>query len=134
MSNTSTPTPVTDYRAAKIAQRKLVNRIMLGLSMLAMAFGVFWLLWILLDTIRLGLGGLSMQALTAMTPGPNEAGGIANAMFGSFLMVLVATFIGTPIGVMAGIYLAEYDQNGWVGKVTRFVNDILLSSSACSCR
>ena len=128
MSNTSTPTPVTDYRAAKIAQRKLVNRIMLGLSMLAMAFGVFWLLWILLDTIRLGLGGLSMQALTAMTPGPNEAGGIANAMFGSFLMVLVATFIGTPIGVMAGIYLAEYDQNGWVGKVTRFVNDILLSA------
>lgn len=65
--NTNTSTH-HDYRAAKYGRRKLVNTIMLGLSMLAMAFGVFWLLWILLDTIRLGLGGLSVQALTAMTP------------------------------------------------------------------
>ena len=117
-----------DSRAAKFNRRKLVNKLMLSLSMAAMAFGVFWLLWILMDTVRLGIGGLSVETLTAMTPAPNDPGGIANAMFGSFLMVLVATFIGTPIGIMAGIYLAEYDPRGWVGNLTRFVNDILLSA------
>ena len=94
-----------DSRAAKFNRRKLVNKLMLSLSMAAMAFGVFWLLWILMDTVRLGIGGLSVETLTAMTPAPNDPGGIANAMYGSFLMVLVATFIGTPIGIMAGIYL-----------------------------
>ena len=117
-----------DSRAAKFNRRKLVNKLMLSLSMAAMAFGVFWLLWILMDTVRLGIGGLSVETLTAMTPAPNDPGGIANAMYGSFLMVLVATFIGTPIGIMAGIYLAEYDPRGWVGNLTRFVNDILLSA------
>jgi phosphate transport system permease protein len=63
-----------------------------------------------------------------MTPPPNEAGGIANAIYGSFLMVMLATFVGTPIGIMAGIYLAEYDTKGWLGSLTRFVNDILLSA------
>ena len=124
----STVAPARDFRAAKFGRRKLLNRLMLGLSMAAMAFGVFWLLWILMDTIRLGVGGLSAEALTAMTPAPNEPGGIANAIFGSFMMVLVATCIGTPIGVMAGIYLAEYDKQGWLGNVTRFVNDVLLSA------
>ena len=117
-----------DSRSAKFNRRKLVNKLMLSLSMAAMAFGVFWLLWILMDTVRLGIGGLSVETLTAMTPAPNDPGGIANAIFGSFLMVLVATFIGTPIGIMAGIYLAEYDPRGWVGNLTRFVNDILLSA------
>ena len=124
----STVAPAHDFRAAKFARRKLVNKIMLALSMAAMAFGVFWLLWILMDTIRLGINGLSIEALTAMTPAPNEPGGIANAVFGSFMMVLVATCIGTPIGIMAGIYLAEYDRQGWLGSVTRFVNDVLLSA------
>ena len=63
-----------------------------------------------------------------MTPPPNEAGGLANAIYGSFLMVMLATFVGTPIGIMAGIYLAEYDTKGWLGSLTRFVNDILLSA------
>jgi phosphate transport system permease protein len=63
-----------------------------------------------------------------MTPAPNEAGGLANAIWGSFLMVILATFVGTPIGIMAGIYLAEYDPKGWLGSLTRFVNDILLSA------
>jgi phosphate transport system permease protein len=63
-----------------------------------------------------------------MTPPPNEAGGIANALWGSFVMVLLATCVGAPIGIMAGIYLAEYDPKGWLGAVTRFVNDILLSA------
>jgi phosphate transport system permease protein len=98
------------------------------LSLAAMSFGLFWLAWILWETIRLGVGGLSWATLTQMTPAPNEEGGIANAIYGSFLMVLLATFVGTPIGIMAGIYLAEYNTKGVLASVTRFVNDILLSA------
>jgi phosphate transport system permease protein len=115
-------------RQARYAQRKLVNRVALTLSLMAMAFGLFWLCWILFDTILLGVGGLTLDTLTGMTPPPNDAGGLANAIYGSFLMVLLATFVGTPIGVMAGIYLAEFDTKGWLASVTRFVNDILLSA------
>lgn len=117
-----------DAREAKYARRKLVNRVAIALAMAAMAFGLFWLFWILFETIRLGIGGLTMDTLTQMTPPPNEEGGLANAIYGSFLMVLLATFVGTPIGVMAGIYLAEFDTKGWLAVVTRFVNDILLSA------
>jgi phosphate transport system permease protein len=110
------------------ASRKRVNQAALALSLLAMAFGIFWLVWILWDTVRLGIGGMAWATLTQMTPPPNEVGGIANAIYGSFLMVLLATFVATPIGIMAGIYLAEYDLRGWLGSLTRFVNDILLSA------
>ena len=110
------------------ARRKRTNRIALALSLAAMVFGVFWLVWILWETVRLGVGGLSLALFTEMTPPPNEAGGISNAIFGSFIMVLMATFIGTPIGIMAGVYLAEYDGRGWLASTTRFVNDILLSA------
>jgi phosphate transport system permease protein len=78
--------------------------------------------------LRLGIGGLSLALLTEMTPAPNEAGGIANAIWGSLVMVTLATCLGTPIGVMAGVYLAEYNKTGWLASVTRFVNDILLSA------
>jgi phosphate transport system permease protein len=115
-------------REAKYNSRKRVNKIALALSLAAMAFGVFWLIWILWETMRLGVGGLAWATFTEMTPPPNEAGGIANALWGSFLMVTLATFVGTPVGIMAGIYLAEYDPRGWLGNVTRFVNDILLSA------
>ena len=115
-------------REAKFARRKRVNTVALALSLGAMCFGLVWLVWILWETVRLGLGGLAWATLTEMTPPPNEAGGIANAIYGSFLMVMLATFIGTPIGIMAGIYLAEYDSKGWLANVTRFVNDILLSA------
>lgn len=115
-------------RQARYAQRKFVNRIALTLSLMAMVFGLFWLCWILFETIRLGVGGLTLDTLTQMTPPPNDAGGLANAIYGSFLMVVLATFVGTPIGVMAGIYLAEFDTAGWLASVTRFVNDILLSA------
>jgi phosphate transport system permease protein len=119
---------LAQVRAQRYASRKRLNGIALTLSLLAMAFGVFWLIWILWETIRLGLGGLSVALFTQMTPPPNEAGGIANAIFGSFVMVLLATFVGTPIGIMAGVYLAEYDPRGWLASTTRFVNDILLSA------
>ncbi|HUR90721.1 MAG TPA: phosphate ABC transporter permease PstA [Ramlibacter sp.] len=110
------------------ARRKRVNGIALALSLFAMAFGVSWLVWILWETLRQGIGGITWATLVQMTPPPNEDGGLANAMWGSFVMVSLATFVGAPIGIMAGIYLAEYDLKGWLGSVTRFVNDILLSA------
>jgi len=116
-------------RMAKHASRKRINAIALVLSLAAMAFGVFWLIWILIETVRLGVGGLSLSLFTEMTPPPMaETGGLANAIFGSVLMVGMATLIGTPIGILAGIYLAEYGQKTWLGSITRFINDILLSA------
>jgi phosphate transport system permease protein len=115
-------------KAQKFKQRKRVNQVALTLSLIAMGFGLFWLVWILWETIRLGIGGLTMTTLTEMTPPPNEVGGIANAIYGSFLMVSLATFVATPIGIMAGIYLAEYETKSWLANTTRFVNDILLSA------
>ena len=121
-------TVMYDARLAKFMRRKRVNQIALILSLAAMSFGLFWLFWILWETIRLGLGGMSFATLSQMTPAPNEEGGLANAMYGSFLMVLLATCVGTPVGIMAGIYLAEYNTKGWLASATRFVNDILLSA------
>ena len=115
-------------RRANYASRKLVNQVALTLSLLAMSFGLFWLFWILFDTIVLGVSGITWTTMTEMTPPPNDVGGLANAIFGSFLMVGLAALVATPIGIMAGIYLAEFDTRGWLASVTRFVNDILLSA------
>jgi phosphate transport system permease protein len=119
-------------QASKIAKhnsRKRVNVIALVLSMSAMVFGLFWLSWILIETVRLGVGGLSLSLFTEMTPPPQaETGGLMNAIVGSLMMVTLATFVGTPIGVMAGVYLAEFGQKTVLGNVTRFINDILLSA------
>ncbi len=115
-------------RQAKYNQRKRLNQLALTLSMAAMLFGVFWLVWIMWETIRLGLGGMTLALFTEMTPPPNEAGGLANAIFGSLVLVALATLVGTPVGVMAGVYLAEYGKQGWLASTTRFVNDILLSA------
>jgi len=116
-------------RMAMHRRRKRINAIALSLSLGAMAFGLFWLIWILFETFRLGLGGLSLALFTEMTPPPmSETGGLANAIFGSLTMVALATFLGTPIGIMAGVYLAEYGQRTWLGSTTRFINDILLSA------
>jgi phosphate transport system permease protein len=119
---------VNQARQARYNSRKRVNQIALTLSLAAMAFGLFWLVWILWETVRLGVGGLNLALFTESTPPPNEAGGIANAIYGSLVMVFLATFVGTPIGIMAGIYLAEYDVRSWLASTTRFVNDILLSA------
>ena len=114
---------------AVFARRRVINNIALTLSMAAMAFGLFWLIWILFTTVSLGIGGLSISLFTQMTPSPNsDEGGLANAIVGSLIMVTMATLIGTPIGVLAGIYLAEYGGNGWLASLTRFINDILLSA------
>ena len=116
-------------REAKHRHRKRVNAVALALAISSMAFGIFWLLWILFETFRLGLGGLNLAVFTEMTPPPQaDTGGLANAIFGSVMMAGLATLLGTPIGVMAGIYLAEYGQKTWLGHATRFINDILLSA------
>jgi len=126
---TAQATALQASRVSKHARRKRVNAIALTLSLAAMAFGLFWLIWILVETVRLGIGGLSLSLFTQMTPPPqSEDGGLANAIFGSVTMVTLATLIGTPIGILAGIYLAEYGQKTWLGSVTRFINDILLAA------
>jgi phosphate transport system permease protein len=113
----------------RFGRRKFANRLALTLSMGAMLFGLVWLAWILWTTLSLGVGGLSWQLFSQMTPPPNTpGGGLANAIAGSAIMVGLATLVGAPLGVMAGIYLAEYGQRGWLASVTRFVNDILLSA------
>ena len=110
-------------------QRKRMNVVALALSLAAMSFGMFWLAWILFETIRLGIGGIALSVFTEMTPPPQaETGGLANAIAGSVVMVGLATLLGTPIGVMCGIYLAEYGKKTWLGMVTSFINDILLSA------
>lgn len=110
-------------------RRKAVNAVALTLSLAAMAFGLFWLAWILFETIRLGIGGMALSVFTEMTPPPQaDSGGLANAIYGSLVMVLLATALGTPIGILCGIYLAEYGKQTWLGSVTGFINDILLSA------
>jgi phosphate transport system permease protein len=116
-------------RLAMHKSRKRTNAIALTLSLGAMSFGVFWLIWILFETIYLGIGGLNLATFTEMTPPPQgQGGGLANALFGSFAMVGLATLVGTPVGILAGVYLAEYGQKTWLGSAVRFINDILLSA------
>ena len=112
-----------------LARRKLTNRVALTLSLSAMAFGLFWLAWILWTVLQLGISGLSLTLFTEMTPPPGaDVGGLANAIAGSLIMVVLATLLGTPIGILAGVYLAEYGRNHWLGSTTRFINDLLLSA------
>jgi phosphate transport system permease protein len=109
-------------------KRLLVNRINLVMSLATMAFGMTFLLWILWVLFAKGFAALSPALFTQMTPPPGSAGGLANAIYGSVMIVLVATFVSTPIGILAGIYLAEFGKQGWIAPVTRFINDILLST------
>lgn len=109
-------------------RRRLFNRIMMSLSLVTVIFGLFWLFWIIITLLTKGAGSLSWSLFTEITPGPGSAGGLKNAIIGSLLMSAVGTVIGTPIGILAGTYLAEYGQRGWLAPVTRFLNDVLLSA------
>jgi phosphate transport system permease protein len=109
-------------------KRLLVNRFNLVMSMGTMAFGMVFLLWILAVLFLRGFEALSPTLFTQATPPPGQAGGLANAIFGSFVIVTVATFVSTPVGILAGIYLAEFGKDGWIARSTRFINDILLSA------
>ena len=110
------------------ARRRFINGFNLTISLLTMLFGLFWLGWILWTLVAQGFHGLSLTLFTQMTPPPGSNGGLLNAIAGSFAMTMVATLIGTPIGILAGTYLAEFGQRGWLAPTTRFINDILLSA------
>ncbi|MDE1198948.1 phosphate ABC transporter, permease protein PstA [Pseudomonas sp. Bc-h] len=111
------------YRA-----RAFKNMIAMVLSCGATVFGLLWLVWILLTTIINGFQALNLRLFTEMTPPPGSEGGLANAFYGSFLMSGMGLVIGTPIGLMAGIWLAEFARHTKLGNAVRFINDILLSA------
>ena len=93
-------------------RRRIINALSLSISVLAMAFGLFWLGWILWTLLEHGLPGLGAHVFTQTTPAPGSSGGLINAIFGSVMMTAVAVMIGTPIGILAGTYLAEFGQRG----------------------
>src|SRR5258706_12987331 len=109
-------------------RRRRVNALMLFVSGLTMAFGLFWLAWILLTLLHEGFGALTYSLFSQMTPPPGSAGGLLNAIVGSVLMAAMATLIGTPIGILAGTYLAEVGRRRWLPPATRFLNHILLAA------
>ena len=109
-------------------RRKRTNALMMALSVAALAFGLFWLAWILGVLLWEGAGALRLSLFTQMTPPPGQDGGLANAILGSVFMAGAGTLIGTPVGVLAGTYLAEYGRRGWLAPATRFINDVLLSA------
>ncbi len=109
-------------------QRRVVNSFNMVMSMLAVGFGLFWLVWILWTLFSYGLGGINLSVFTQSTPPPGSTGGLANAIYGSLLMTFFGTLIGTPVGILAGVYLAEFGERGWLAPATRFINDILLSA------
>ncbi|HSC97282.1 MAG TPA: phosphate ABC transporter permease PstA [Casimicrobiaceae bacterium] len=109
-------------------RRLFVNRFNLAMSLAAMAFGMLFLFWILAVLVGNGFSALSPALFTQMTPPPGSSGGLLNAIAGSLMIVGTATLVSTPIGILAGIYLAEFGRAGWLANATRFINDILLSA------
>ncbi|WP_348549994.1 phosphate ABC transporter permease PstA [Psychrobacter sp. KFRI-CH2-11] len=110
-------------------KRRWANKLGLGFAMSAMVFGLIWLFWILVTLFVEGFQGMiQMPIFTADTPPPMSEGGLRNAIVGSVMLAFSGLFIGAPIGLMTGIYLSEFAQGSLLGKVTRFLNDILLSA------
>lgn len=124
----SNSTHVVNFSNPVYRRRQWVNKLMLVLSGVTLTFGLFWLFWIILTLLVKGGDALSFSLLTQPTPPPGGQGGLLNAILGSFMMAGVGTLIGTPIGILAGTYLAEYGQRGWLAPATRFLNDVLLSA------
>lgn len=117
------------YNKRLYNKRRFINRLGLGFALSALVFGLFWLIWILMTLFIEGLQGLvEMPVFIADTPPPMGEGGLRNAIVGSVMLAFSGLAIGAPIGMMAGIYLAEFSQGSLLGKVTRFLNDILLSA------
>ncbi len=117
------------YNQRLYRKRRFINRLGLGFAILSITFGLFWLVWILMTLFIEGFQGLiEMPVFLADTPPPMGDGGLRNAIIGSAMLAVSGLAIGTPIGMMAGIYLAEFSHGSLLGKVTRFLNDILLSA------
>jgi phosphate transport system permease protein len=110
------------------AGRRFRNNLMMGLSILASVVGLFFLLAILITLLYKGFAAITPQMFTASTPPPGQDGGLINAIFGSVVMTVAAVVVATPIGILAGTYLAEYSRGHWLGEVAKFINDILLSA------
>ena len=108
--------------------RAIKNSVVKVLAVLATAFGLFFLTWIMWTTLSKGIASLNLALFTQMTPPPGDEGGMLNAFFGSAVMSLLGIVLGAPIGVLAGTFLAEYSQRSWLGEAVRFINDILLSA------
>lgn len=119
---------MTSLNNKRYLKRKIINNITLSVSFLTVLFALIFLMWILWTLFSQGLSHLGLDVFTKMTPPPGSAGGLLNAIVGSLYVVIIATFIGTPIGILAGTYLAEYGKTGWLAPTTRFINDILLSA------
>lgn len=115
-------------RNARYLRRRFWNIFNLGMAMATTLFGLFWLVWILWTTLSYGAGALNLELFTGDTPAPGSIGGLRNAFVGSLLMIGVAVMIGTPVGILAGTYLAEFAQGSRLAAVIRFFNDILLSA------
>lgn len=111
-----------------VENRLFIDRIMRLLSWGSVFFALFWLAWILATLVGNGAQALSFSLFTEVTPPPGAAGGLKNAILGTVLMAGAGTLIGTPVGLMAGIYLSEYGAGGWFARSTRFLNDVLLSA------
>jgi len=109
-------------------KRRRRNRIAIGFSVLATLFGLGWLATILSALLWKGFSGLSLEVFTKMTPPPGSDGGLLNPIVGSLVLTVIAVLIGTPIGILAGTYMAEYGRYGRLTRVVRFINDILLSA------
>ena len=116
------------FDTALYAKRRRSNAIAMSLSLAATAFGLGWLVLILGVLLWNGLGGLSLSVFTDMTPPPGAAGGLLNPIAGSLVITVIAVAIGTPIGILAGTYLAEYGRHEKISSIVRFINDILLSA------
>ena len=110
------------------AARRRRNRIAMGLSLLATVFGLGWLVLVLGALIWEGFSGLGLAVFTEMTPPPGSTGGLLNPIAGSLIVTVLAVLIGTPIGILAGTYMAEYGRYDRLTTVVRFINDILLSA------
>src|SRR5438034_11639894 len=106
------------------SRRLLVNRFNLFMSLLAIAFGLAFLFWILFTLFAAGFHAFSVDLFTQMTPPPGSKGGLLNAIVGSLLMAVMGTAIGPPVGFFAGFYLAEFGSRGWLVPCTRFFIDI----------
>ena len=114
--------------ASRYAGRRSTNNVMRGLSFVATAFGLGWLVLILGSLLWQGFSGLSLAVFTEMTPPPGSSGGLLNPIVGSLILTIIAVLIGTPIGILAGTYMAEYGRYDRLTSVVRFINDILLSA------
>jgi phosphate transport system permease protein len=110
------------------SRRRLTNWLIIGLSVAATAFGLLWLVLVLSTLLINGVAAIGPSLFTQMTPPPGSSGGLLNAIAGSLAMTAIATLVGTPTGILAGTFLAEYARGSRFGELVRFVNDILLSA------